>query len=82
MVIVDGALAGQPAGPVLRQLRRAGLQPSVVWVPDGHLAPGTVISVRPAGRVLVGGTVTVTTAITPPGHRRRRGNGEGDGNDG
>ena len=50
MVIVDeAALAGQPVGPVLRQLRRAGLRPSVVWVPDGHLAPGTVISV-PAGR--------------------------------
>ena len=83
MVIVDdAALAGQPAGPVLRQLRRAGLRPSVVRVPDGHLAPGTVISVRPAGQVLVGGTVTVTTAIAPPGHRRGRGNGEGDGNDG
>ena len=83
MVMVgDAALAGQPAGPVLRQLRRAGLQPSVVRVPDGHLAPGTVISVRPAGQVLVGGTVTVTTAIAPPGHRRGRGNGEGDGNDG
>ncbi|HEV3288209.1 MAG TPA: serine/threonine-protein kinase [Streptosporangiaceae bacterium] len=83
MVIVDeAALAGQPAGPVLRQLRRAGLQPSLVWVPDGHLAAGTVISVRPAGQVLAGGTVTVTTAMAPPGHRRGRGNGEGDGNDG
>ena len=83
MVIVDdAALAGQPAGPVLRQLRRAGLRPSVVRVADGHLAPGTVISVRPAGQVRVGGTVTVTTAIAPPGHRRGRGNGEGDGNDG
>ncbi len=83
MVIVDdAALAGQPAGPVLRQLRRAGLRPSVERVPDGHLAPGTVISVRPAGQVLAGGTVTVTTAIAPPGHRRGRGNGEGDGNDG
>jgi hypothetical protein len=83
MVMVDdAALAGQPAGPVLRQLRRAGLQPSVVWVPDGHLAPGTVISVRPAGQVLAGGAVTVTTAIAPPGHWRGRGNGEGDGNDG
>ena len=83
MVMVDeAALGGQPAGPVLRQLRRAGLRPSVVWVPDGHLAPGTVISVRPAGQVLVGGTVTVTTAMAPPGHRRGRGNGEGDRNDG
>jgi serine/threonine-protein kinase len=83
MIIVDdAALAGQPADPVLRQLRRADLQPSVVRVPDGHLAPGTVISVRPAGQVLAGGTVTVTTAIAPPGHRRGRGNGEGDGNDG
>ncbi len=83
MVMVDeAALAGQPAGPVLRQLRRAGLRPSVVRVPDGHLAPGTVISVRPAGQVLARRTVTVTTATAPPGHRRGRGNGEGDGNDG
>jgi hypothetical protein len=81
MVMVDeAALAGQPAGPVLRQLRRAGLRPSVVWVPDGHLAAGTVVSVRPAGQVLAGGTVTVTTAMAPPGHRRGRGNAEGDGN--
>jgi hypothetical protein len=83
MVMVDeAALAGQPAGPVLRQLRRAGLRPSVVRVPDAHLAPGTVISVRPASQVLAGRTVTVTTATAPPGHRRGRGNGEGDGNDG
>jgi len=53
MVMVDdAALAGQPVGPVLRQLRRAGLRPSVVRVPDGHLAAGTVISVRSAGQVL------------------------------
>jgi hypothetical protein len=83
MVMVDEAvLAGQPAGPVLRQLRRVGLRPRVVWVPDGHLAAGTVISVRPAGQVLAGGTVTVTAAMAPPGHRRGRGDGEGDGNDG
>jgi hypothetical protein len=50
---------------VLKQLRRAGLRPSVVRVPDGHLAPGTVISVRPAGQVLVGGTVA--TAIRSGG---------------
>ena len=83
MVMVDdAALAGQPVGPVLSQLRRAGLRPSVVRVPDGHLAAGTVISVRPAGQVLAGRTVIVTTAIAPAGHRRGRGNGEGDRNDG
>jgi len=76
----DAARPAQPAGPVLRQLRWAGLRPSVVRVPDGRLAPGTVISVRPADQVLAG--VTVTTAIAPPGHRRGRGNSEGDGNDG
>src|SRR5580704_13581929 len=74
MAIVDeAALAGQPAGPVLRQLRRAGLRPSLVWVPDGHLAAGTVVSVRPAGQVPAGGAVTVTTAMAPPGHWRGRG---------
>jgi hypothetical protein len=78
-MVDDAALAGQPAGPVLRQLRRAGLQPSVVRAPS---VPRAFISVRPLGQVLAGGTVTVTTAVAPPGHRRRRGNGEGDGNDG
>jgi hypothetical protein len=82
MVMVDdAALAGQPAGRAVRQLRRAGLRPSVVRVPDDQLAPGTVISVRPAGQVPTGGTVTVTTAVAPAGHRHGREHGKGDGND-
>jgi hypothetical protein len=68
MVRVDAAaLDGRPAGAVLRQLSAAGLTASIVSMPDGHLPPGTVISVRPAGTVPVGSTVTVTAASTPPG---------------
>src|SRR6266487_866197 len=55
----------RPGGSASRPCAQAaapGLRPGVERVPDGHLTPGTVISVRPAGQVLAGGTVTVTTA--------------------
>ena len=84
MVMVnDAAFAGQPDGRVLTELRRAGLRPSVVRVPDGQLAPGTVISVQPAGQVPAGGTVTVTAAAASPAarspdHRHGGEHGKGD----
>jgi eukaryotic-like serine/threonine-protein kinase len=81
MVTIDSAaLEGQPADAVLGQLRQAGLRPRLARVPDGHLRPGTVISVRPAGQVPVGTVVTVTAAA-PPGHRHGQDNG-GGGNGG
>jgi hypothetical protein len=70
MVTVDAAaLDGRPAGAVLRQLNAADLTASIVSMPDGHLPPGTVISVRPAGTVPADSTITVTEASTPPGQR-------------
>ena len=80
MVSVDeAALTGQPADAVFRQLRQSGLQPRLVSEAEGHLSPGTVISVSPAGQVPAGSTVTVTVAVAPPGHGHGHGNG-GDGN--
>jgi hypothetical protein len=80
MVTIDSAaLEGQPADAVLGQLRQAGLRPRLARVPDGHLQPGTVISVEPAGQVPVGTAVTVTAAAAPPGHRHGQDNGGGNG---
>jgi hypothetical protein len=45
-------------------------------------APGTVISVQPSGQVPVGSIVTVTAALSPPGHGNGDGNGNGQGNNG
>ena len=73
-----GALAGQRASAVSQRLRQLGLRPRVVNAVRGGQAPGTVISVQPSGQVPAGSTVTVTTAVQPPGH----GNGNGQGNDG
>ena len=79
MVTIDGAaLEGQPADAVLGQLRHAGLRLRLTRVPDGHLRPGTVISVQPAGQVPVGTVVTVTAAAAPPGHGHGHGNGGGN----
>jgi hypothetical protein len=49
-------------------------------VPDAHLRPGTVISVRPVGQVPVGTVITVTAAA-PPGHRHGQDNGGGGNGD-
>jgi eukaryotic-like serine/threonine-protein kinase len=75
-----GALAGQRASAVSQRLRQLGLRPRVVDAVRGGQAPGTVISVQPSGQVPAGSTVTVTTAVQPPGHGN--GNGNGQGNDG
>ena len=74
----SAALQGQPADAVLGQLRHAGLRPRLTRVPDGHLRPGTVISVQSAGQVPVGTVVTVTAASAPPGHGHGHGNGGGN----
>jgi eukaryotic-like serine/threonine-protein kinase len=75
-----GALAGQRASAVSHRLRQLGLRPRVVGAVRGGQAPGTVISVQPSGQLPAGSTVTVTTAVQPPGHGN--GNGNGQGNDG
>jgi hypothetical protein len=59
---------------VMRQLRRLGLNPRLAWAINGGQRPGTVVSVRPGGRVPPGSTVIVYAARQPPGHQ---GNGHG-----
>jgi hypothetical protein len=53
---------GQPARPVVRLLRRAGLVPRVEWSHVGDIPVGTVIAVRPRGNVESGTIVTLTVA--------------------
>jgi eukaryotic-like serine/threonine-protein kinase len=78
-------LVGQPVSAVRRQLRQLGLRVKVTWRYSGHQQPGTVISVRPTGRLPAGTTVALTGALAPPGHRGGQGSGgndEGNGNRG
>ena len=78
-------LIGQPVARVRRELRHLGLRVRVIWR-HGHLAPGTVVSVTPSGRLPVGTAVVITGALAPPGHRHGDGgdggNGHGGGGDG
>jgi eukaryotic-like serine/threonine-protein kinase len=76
-----GALAGQQARAVTRQLRHMGLRPRVVGAVRGSQPPGTVISVQPSGRVPTGSIVTVTAALPPPGQGTGDGNGQGNNGD-
>lgn len=72
MIIVSGGvvssavLAGQPARPVVRQLRQDGLRVRVEWVfaPAPMLA-GTIISVSPEGVLQAGTAITVRIAAPP-----------------
>jgi serine/threonine-protein kinase len=65
----EGALAGQPVGPVVRELRRLGLRTEVTYVTTTQQPPGAVLSVQPAGPLPPGSTVTVTAAQRPAGPR-------------
>jgi serine/threonine-protein kinase len=65
----EGALAGQPVGPVVRELRRLGLRPEVTYVTTTQQPPGAVLSVQPAGPLPPGSTVTVTAAQRPAAPR-------------
>ena len=76
------ALAGHRASAVSHRLRQLGLRPHVVDAARGGRAPGTVISVRPSGRVPAGSTVTVTRVVRPHGHGHNHRNGSGQGNNG
>ena len=59
------ALRGQPVKAVRRHLRHLGLKVRIRWRPSPRLPPGTVISVRPAGRVATGTTIAVVGALQP-----------------
>ena len=73
-----GALTGQPVRVVTQRLRHLGLQVRVEFARSDGQPPGTVLSVRPSGRVAVGSSVTVTATRPPHGHGHDHGHG-GDG---
>jgi serine/threonine-protein kinase len=69
VTVSDTSLAGQPVAAVVEQLRREGLVVRVRWRVSGTRAPGTVVSVSPAGQRPAGTLVTVVGALRPPrGH--------------
>jgi eukaryotic-like serine/threonine-protein kinase len=71
------ALTGQPVLAVVRELRDLGLRVAVTWEPTRDARPGTVIAVRPGGKVLAGTTVHITAARRA--HDRGRGHDHGQG---
>jgi len=75
------AFVGQPARVALQWLRSRGFQVSVTRRPDPHEVPGSVLSVRPNGRVPVSTLITVVVA-TRPGNGHDHGNGDGQHNQG
>jgi hypothetical protein len=79
VAVQSDALTGQPAGAVLRQLRRLGLRPHVVLATTDQQPPGTVMSVQPGGQVPAGSIVTVTVAVQSH-HHHGDGGGDGGGN--
>jgi hypothetical protein len=83
------SLIGRPVAAAARRLREHGLAVRVRWQPSSRQPAGTVLSVRPGGRLPAGGLVVVTGALQPAGHRADRhgnrhghghGHGRGDGN--
>jgi eukaryotic-like serine/threonine-protein kinase len=65
----QAALVGRPVSSVVGQLRQLGLQPQVSWITTARQAPGTVVSVQPAGQIPAGSTVTVTASLQPSSTR-------------
>ena len=63
----------------LQQLRAMGLRVRLVFTPSDQVKHGTVLSVRPAGKVPVGTTVTVTVASNHHHDNGDGGNGNGGG---
>lgn len=65
-IVIDVGLIGQPARPVVRQLRQAGLLPRIEWSNVGDVPPGTIVAVKPSGDVEPGTVVTITVAALQP----------------
>jgi hypothetical protein len=87
VTVSDTSLAGRPVSAVARQLRREGLVVRVRWQVSRTGAPGTVVSVSPAGQRPAGSLVTVVGSLRPPrghvapatGPGKDRGHGGGSG---
>jgi len=74
------ALIGQPVRAAAHLLHQEGLTIRIRWRNSDGQAPGTVLSVRPAGPRPVGSLVTLTAALQP-GQGGQGGDGQGgDGN--
>ena len=74
MAFVDNAaLAGQPARPVVREMRRAGLRPKIVWVTGTPMPSGAIVSVSPEGYLPDGTEVTIEAVAPPVGRGAGRG---------
>jgi hypothetical protein len=66
MAFVDNAaLAGQPARPMARQMRMAGLRPKIVWVTCVSMPSGAIVAVFPEGDLPDGAEVTIQAAAPP-----------------
>ena len=61
-IAIDAGLIGQPARPVVRELRQAGLVPRIEWTHIGGVPAGTIIAVKPRGDVAPGTVVIITVA--------------------
>jgi hypothetical protein len=61
-ILIDARLIGQPARPVVRRLRQAGLVPKVEWSDAGQIPAGTIIAINPVGNLEQGTVVTVIVA--------------------
>ncbi len=84
VTINAAALVGRPVSTVVRELRDRGLRVAVTWQPTRDARPGTVMTVRPAGKVLASTAVQITAARGEHhrGHGHDHGHGHGGGKDG
>jgi hypothetical protein len=78
VVVRPGPLIGLPVAVAVHRLHQQGLSVRVAWRRGGEHPPGTVLSVRPAGRRPVGSTV-VLTATSPVPHHGHKGDGPQQG---
>lgn len=63
--VTTSTLVGEQVAVAARQLRTLGLPVLVVWQPTERETPGTVLSVRPGGRVTVGRQIELDAACGP-----------------
>ena len=87
--VAAGELVGRPLVEVQTRLVARGLRVQPRTIASGQVPAGRVIAVDPVGPVAPGGSVTVTSAVTPAdeededgkGNGTGRGNGRGVGED-
>ena len=66
MIFVDNAaLTGQPARPIVRQMRQEGLRPKIQWVTGVPMPSGAIVAVFPEGH-LPDGAEVIIQAVAPP----------------